>query len=78
MYPNFMLPATMNISTAASPALAGAEKEIQSHKLQSDASWYIFLVALLSILLLAQPDQRQSTGHKPTNLVTERVALRAR
>ena len=68
----------MHISTTASATLASAEKEIMSHKSQSDVRWYFFLVLLLSILLIAQPDQRQSTGQKSTGLVTNHVVLQAR
>lgn len=60
----------MHISTAASPALAGSKEEVSLKKRPSDVMWYVFLVALLSLLLLAQPDQRQSTVQKPTTLVT--------
>ena len=60
----------MHISTVTSPTLAGPNKEVSLQKRPSDVFWYIFLVALLSLLLLAQPDQRQSTVQKPTTLVT--------
>lgn len=69
---------TMHIFTTASATLASAEKEIMSHKIQSDVRWYFFLVILLSNLLVAQPDQRQSAGHKLTGLATSRVMLQAR
>ena len=60
----------MHIFTTPSAKLAVSKNEIQLQKLPSEAVWYIFLVALLAVLLLAQPDQRQSTGRRPTNLVT--------
>ena len=68
----------MYIFTTASAKLAISKNEIQLQKLSSDVLWYIFLVALLAVLLLAQPDQHQSTGRRPTNLVTGSAVLQAR
>lgn len=68
----------MHIFTTASAKLAISKNEIQLQKLPSDVVWYLFLVALLAVLLLAQPDQRQSTGRRPTNLVTGSAVLQAR
>ena len=65
----------MHISTTASPALAGSKEEVSLQKRPSNVAWYIFLVALLSILLLAQPDQHQSTVQKPTALVTGKTVV---
>ena len=74
----FMLSALIPLSPTASPVLAVAEKGIHSYKCQSDAVWYAFLTVLLAILLLAKPNPRQGTAHKPTDLVIERTVLRVR
>ena len=79
MYKVYLIPVppvAMHISTATSPALVGPEEAVSLQKRPSNVLWYIFLVALLSILLLAQPDQRQSTVKKPTALVTGSTVAR--
>ena len=68
----------MHIFTTPSAKLAVSKNEIQLQKLPPDAVWYLFLVALLAVLLLAQPDQHQSTGRRSTNLVTGSAVLQAR
>ena len=65
----------MHISTTASPALAGSKEEFSLQKRPSDVVWYVFLIILLSLLLLAQPDQRQSTGQKSMASATDNTVV---
>ena len=73
-----MLFAAMNISTVSSTALTISENEIQLYKCQSDVLGCFFLMALLFIVLLTQPNQRKRTGHKPMGLVTGSSVLQAK
>ena len=65
----------MHISTATSPELTRSKEDSLLKECPSDVTWYIFLVILISLLLLAQPDQHQSTAQKPTALIASNTVI---